>query len=334
MTRDPHARANPASAAPHARSVLTVGVSYYQGALPPKPGAGFGRVARYAWGEDYHPLILSRLEALAARLPDVLGQPVSSYPAVDTRPLLERALARSAGLGFTGKNTVTIVPRSGAAGRFHVGSFIFLGEILLDIESDAPVERPADGCGSCRRCLDVCPTRAFDGPYRLNAGRCISYLTIENKGPIARELRAAVGDWIFGCDLCQDVCPFNARAFDTRWPELRAERGAGAWLGLDDVLRLDAAAFKARFAETPLARSKRRGLLRNACVVAGNSGDERLAPSLEDLTADREPLARGHALWALARLSPARARRRADALLRDDDAGVRDEARFVLEGAA
>ncbi len=334
MTRDPHHRLNPAAWSPGARSVLTVAVSYFQGELPPKPGPDYGRVARYAWGEDYHPLILARLERLLERLPEALGAGVRGTAAVDTRPVLERALARSAGLGFTGKNTVMIVPRGGRGLRFHVGSFIFLGEILLDVESEAPAEKPGDGCGGCRKCLDACPTGAFDAAYNLNANKCISYLTIENKGWIPAEMRAAVGDWIFGCDICQDVCPFNARAFDTRWPELRAERGAGAWLKIDEILGLDAAGFKARFGATPLSRSKRRGLVRNACVVAGNSGDASLSAPLESLLSDGEPVIRGHALAGLARLASGRARSRAQTLVSDPDEGVRAEARAVLEAAS
>ena len=333
MTRDADVRLNPASAFPEVRSLLTVAVSYHQGALPPKPGPSYGRVARYAWGEDYHPLILNRLERLLARLPEALGTPVCGRAAVDTRPLLERALAKSAGLGFTGKNTVMILPM-GKGLRFHVGSFVFLGELLLDVDAPAEGERVPDGCGGCRRCLDACPTQAFDGPYRLNAGRCIAYLTIENKGWIPREMRSAVGDWVFGCDICQDVCPFNARVFETRWPELRAERGAGPWLSLQELLSLRGDAFKKKFALTPLQRAKRRGLVRNACVVAGNSGDDSLGPALEALTADGEPMIRGHALDAMSRLAPNRARRREEVLRRDDDAEVRAEAMALLEGVS
>lgn len=330
MTRDSASRLNPTGWFSEARSVLTVAVSYHQGQLPTKPGAGFGRVARYAWGEDYHPIILNRLERLLERLPEALGVPVRGRAAIDTRPLLERALAKSAGLGFTGKNTVLIIPKAPSL-RFHVGSFVFLGEILLDIETPQSATRVPDGCGGCRRCLDACPTAAFDEAYRLNAGKCIAYLTIENKGWIPREMRSAIGEWVFGCDICQDVCPFNARAFETRWPELRAERGAGPWLALRDILAMDNRTFKRRFSATPLQRAKRRGLVRNACVVAGNSGEEALVPSLESLTADGEPLVRGHALDALARLAPSRASQRAERLRFDEDAQVRAEAAAVLE---
>jgi epoxyqueuosine reductase len=332
MTGDPSSRLRPAERFAGARSVLTLGVSYFQGPLPEKPGKAFGRVARYAWGEDYHPLILKRLDDLIARLPDVLGAGVAATPAIDTRPLLERALARQAGLGFVGKNTVLIIPRSSSM-AFHVGSFVFLAELLLDAEVDAPGAPVADGCGSCTKCQSVCPTGALDTPRRLDANRCIAYLTIENKGPIPPEMRAALGDWLFGCDLCQDVCPFNARAFETRWPEFRADRGVGAWVDLRSLLDVDGPTFKRNFGATPFLRAKRRGMLRNACVVAGNSGDESLAPALETLTADAEPLARGHALWALHRLAPARAKSRAEALRADADEHVRADARVVLEGA-
>ena len=226
MTADPSSRLEPRARFSGARSVLSLGISYYQGPVPPKPGAAYGRVARYAWGEDYHPLILQRLDALKERLPGVLGADIQAQSAIDTRPLLERALARQAGLGFVGKNTVLIVPRHGP-GSFHVGSFVFLAELLIDADVDDPAPPVTAGCGSCTRCQTICPTAAFDGPYKLNAGRCIAYLTIENKGWIPREMRAPIGDWLFGCDLCQDVCPFNARVRDplARVPR-RPRRGA------------------------------------------------------------------------------------------------------------
>ncbi len=331
MSADPSSRLHPRDRFAGARSVLTLGISYYQGPIPAKPGGGYGRVARYAWGEDYHPLILQRLDALKARLPEVLGEQIEAQSAIDTRPLLERALARQAGLGFIGKNTVLIVPRV-ANRTFHVGSFVFLAELLLSADVDAPAPAIRASCGACTRCQTVCPTSAFDGPYKLNANRCIAYLTIENKGWIPREMRAPVGEWLFGCDLCQDVCPFNARAFETRWPEFRADRGVGPWVNIADLLSHDAASFKKKYGTTPFARAKRRGLLRNACVVAGNSGDASLVPSLASLTEDAEPVVRGHALWALSRLDHAKGRRRAEALVvSDPDAAVKAEAEILME---
>jgi len=328
---------------------VTVGVSYYQGPFPEKPGSDYGRVARYAWGEDYHPLILSRLNQLAVALSKEWNASFQATAAIDTKPLLERSLARASGVGFIGKNTLLIVPRS-AHTQFHAGSFLFLGEILISTDMSELVT-PAEagvqasnldsgsrrndnlqGCGGCTKCLTNCPTDAFDGPFKLKAGRCIAYLTIENKGWIARELREKIGDWVFGCDVCQDVCPFNARALETRWPEFSAARGAGAWVSLRDILSLRTTGeFKEKWGSTALARPKRRGLMRNAAVAAGNSGDESLVPLLKTLLLDEEPVVRGHALWALSCLSPALAKYEAEALLHTDpDDNVKNECTLVL----
>lgn len=336
MEREPEKRLNPNLPFPAAKSVITLGVSYYQGAFPEKPGRAYGRVARYAWGLDYHDIIAARLETLMARYREILGADSVVTTALDTKPVLERALAHKSQLGFIGKNTVLIIPNNG---RYHVGSWVFLTEVFVTVplEEKGLVPRSSPkanegGCGSCTKCVTACPTDAFEAPYRLNARKCISYLTIENKGGIPIDMRASVGDWLFGCDVCQDVCPFNARAAEARWPELSSEKGAGAWLSLKDLFSLSTpAAFKARFAGTPLLRSKRRGLLRNACVVAGNSGDESLAVDLVNLLSDPEPLLRGHALWALSKLNPRDAKSRADNLRKTDaDAGVLEECNAVL----
>lgn len=307
MSTNVSLRENPNKLLSDAKTILTLGVSYYQGDLPEKPGAGFGRVARYAWGLDYHDVIIDRLNQFLQALKTKLGCEIKAVTAVDTKPLMERSLAAVSHLGFIGKNTVLISPQSSAG--FHVGSWIFLAEILIDqdlmIENTPP---PAlGGCGACARCLDACPTRAFDGPYRLNSNKCISYLTIENKGPIPRELRSKIGDWIFGCDICQDVCPFNARAARTQWPEFEPARGTGAWISLRDILNIpNQKAFELKFGKTPLSRPKRRGLLRNACVAAGNSRAASLVTDLAPLLDDPEPLIRGHALWAMGQLAPSK----------------------------
>lgn len=299
MSAHPTKRLDIQTTFPNIKTILTIGVSYFQGPFPVKPGPGYGRVARYAWGVDYHVVVTARLEEFLRRLN------LKGTIAVDTKPLLERALARQAGLGFVGKNTVLIIPKKNNT-LFHMGSFLFLAELLLEEElpPDPVAVEPSDGCGSCTKCLTACPTRAFEGPYQLNAGKCISYLTIENKGHIPEEMRRAVGDWLFGCDICQDACPFNARAYETRWPEFQAERGVGAWVSLEEILSIpDQAAFKAKWGHTPLSRAKRKGMIRNACVAAGNSGDKTLQKTLEPLCRDPDELIREHAIWAMEELS-------------------------------
>lgn len=335
LSNNPTLRTQPQRTFPGMKSVLTVGISYFQGPLPEKPGPGYGRVARYAWGEDYHPLIMRRLEEFAEHLKKELGISFNTTVAVDTKPLLERALARASGMGFVGKNTVLIVPKSGES-FFHVGSFLFLAEILVSVDLSefvAPVEGlPAVGCGGCTKCLSVCPTDAFDGPYRLKADRCIAYLTIENKGWIPREMRGPIGDWLFGCDLCQDACPFNARAVETRWPEFQPGRGAGAWAPLEDILSIKTQQeFTARWGKTALTRPKRRGLIRNACVVAGNSHEMSLVPLLEKLLIDSDPIICGHALWALAQLDPHLAKKKAEYIFKiETDKRLKEECLAVL----
>ncbi len=309
MTRDVSKRLSVRDTFPGVKTVLSLGVSYYQGAVPPKPGPGYGRVARYAWGLDYHDVIQERLEKFITALPDVLGSRFNASVALDTKPLLERALAAEAGLGFIGKNTVLIMPRllSGPRAGFHVGSFVFLMEILLDIEvvdpSSFALPKVVDGCGGCTKCLTHCPTNAFDGPYKLRSDKCIAYLTIENKGSIPVDMRDKLGDWIFGCDVCQDVCPFNARAYETRWPEFLPDRGVGAWVSLEEILGVpDQKKFKEKWGRTPFSRAKRKGLIRNACVAAGNSGDKNLLQPLKFLEQDAEPVVREHAAWAIRQL--------------------------------
>lgn len=333
LTREPATRVDLTERFPEVKSVLTVGVSYYQGQWHQKPGPGFGKVARYAWGLDYHDVILKRLQVLLSFLHDELGSASKARLGVDTQPVLERALAKSSGMGFIGKNTLLIIPKNSKGLNFHVGSWVFLGEILLDVPLVGAGEPSTSlhGCGSCAKCLSACPTSAFSQPYDLDASRCISYLTIENKGWIPRDLRAQMGDWIFGCDVCQDVCPFNARSFETRWPEFNPDQGVGGWISLKDILSVrDQTVFKEKWGHTPLSRPKRRGMIRNACVVAGNSRDIGLIPEILDLLNDPEAIVRGHTLWALSQLDPKLGRYKADRMLRNDpDPSVREEAEAI-----
>jgi epoxyqueuosine reductase len=286
MTRRPELMAHPRALVSYAQSIITLAVNYYADAPPFRHDNRFGRVARYAWGLDYHDIIKPRLLELAAKIEALAGRSVHARCFVDAVPLLERGVAARAGLGFFGKNTNLLRPQR--------GSWFFLSELLVDLDLPAEDEPVNVSCGTCHRCLDACPTDAFAGPYRLDARRCISYLTIEHKGVIPTELRAAMGEWIFGCDVCQEnqpagagrarlpvvvrgqteqVCPFNRFATPTDWLEFAPTAGAGPRLDLVEVLSIAADAdFRARFKGTSLVRPKRRGLLRNAAIVAANVG--------------------------------------------------------------
>jgi epoxyqueuosine reductase len=277
-------RRDPRALLPGARTAIVVAMPYGGGASGP--------VARYARGADYHEVMRERLDALQATLAERAGRAVQAKSVVDSTPLLERDLARRAGLGWFGKNTLLINP--------HEGSFILLGALLVDLDlaSDAPFA--SDRCGRCTRCLDACPTQAFVAPRTLDARRCIAYLTIELRGPIPSELRPAIGDLLFGCDICQDVCPWNMRfAADRPDPALADTLDA---LDPVEILGLNEATFAERFARSPVARATRAGLARNAAVALGNSGSAGAVPALIAALADDAPLVRGHAAWALGRL--------------------------------
>jgi epoxyqueuosine reductase len=325
MIRRPDLHAAPSVLVPHTASVITLSVNYYASAPNFSHQNRYGRVARYAWGRDYHEVVKPRLTLLTTRLEALSGQELHARCFVDAVPLLERALAARAGLGFFGKNTNLL--------QSSRGSWFFLAEILVDLELPAEDLSVNVSCGTCHRCLDACPTKAFAGPYRLDSRRCISYLTIENKGAIPRELREGVGEWIFGCDVCQDVCPFNRFSTQTDWPHLMPEAGVGTRLDLVEMLSISTdAQFRNRFSGTPLMRAKRRGLLRNAAVVAANVDCTAAVPLLVDLArSDPEPVIRAHAVGALSRLDGAKACDIARALVKSDaDDMVRDEAAAVL----
>ncbi len=251
-----------------------------------------GLIARYARFADYHDVLGERLKLLTNFVNQLGGNNTRSLWYVDTGPVLERDLAQRAGLGFIGKHT-NVISR-------NFGNWILLGEILttMELKPDTPEK---NRCGSCTRCLTACPTRAITAPFQLDAGLCISYLTIELKGPIPVELRPAIGNRIFGCDDCLAVCPWNrfARAGNL----LRSHvRGDLAMPDLIELLRLDEARFEHRFAGTPILRTKRRGLLRNVCVALGNVGDESVLPALQTASNDGEPLIAEHARWAIGQI--------------------------------
>ena len=293
MHRHAEARRHPESVLPEVRSVVMLGMNYYPGGEREEGAIGKGRVARYARGADYHDVLRERLNQLLAWLQgerDCRGRGV-----VDTAPLLERDFARRAGLGWFGKNTMLLNKR--------LGSYFFLAALLVDLElqPDEPFE--AHHCGTCTACLDACPTAAFVGPGVLDARRCISYLTIELKGAVPLELRNGLGDRVFGCDICQEVCPWNRKA-----PTAMPARPELASLDLIELLGLSDVEFRQRFRDTALMRTKRRGLLRNAALVLGNNGDERALPALRGALDDPELLIREAALWAIGEIERRRER--------------------------
>ncbi|MHC4393827.1 MAG: tRNA epoxyqueuosine(34) reductase QueG, partial [Planctomycetota bacterium] len=275
LAKDPARRTDVRRRFPWARSVLMLGMVYRTEDL--QAVSSFRRpISGYAWGEDYHDLIGQRLKELGQAIAvEVEGAQAWYY--VDTGPLLERAAAAAAGLGWLAKNTMLIDERE--------GSYLFLGALILSL--DLEVDRAAPGrCGSCTRCLEACPTRAFRAPYLLDSARCISYLTIEHRGPIPLELREGMGELIYGCDICQEVCPWNEQAERRELPpgldEFRARPGlARSDLGLLlSVVSMDQATFSKRFRKSPIKRAKRRGLARNAAIALGNRGDPLAIPGL------------------------------------------------------
>ena len=305
---------------PGVRSLVSVGLDYQTITLPPEiaEDPARGRISNYAWGADYHDLMTPRLQELAAWLRAEAGGEVADKVYVDTGAILERDHAAAAGLGFTGKNTMLIAPRR--------GSWFFLGELLTTVALEPDTPAPMPNCGSCRRCLDACPTSAFPRPYVLDARRCISYLTIELKEWIPQELRPLMGNWIYGCDVCQVVCPFNRFARPTKEAAFRPESVDVAAPPLRELLVLDEAGFAARFEGSPIKRIKRQRLVRNAAVAAGNWGSPEAVPVLLPLLGDESTLVRGHAAWALGEIGAAAGMARLEtALAKEQDEMVREE---------
>ena len=313
----PQRRADPRVLWPGVRSVIMLGVNYGPGENPLAILAQrtSGAISVYAQGDDYHDVIKKRLKALARWLAAASGGEVKVF--VDTAAVMEKPLAQAAGLGWQGKHT-NLVSR-------EFGSWLFLGVIFTAAE--LPRDEPeADHCGSCQACLDICPTAAFPAPYKLDARRCISYLTIENKGPIPREFRKAIGNRIYGCDDCLAVCPWNKFAQTGREAKLAAREQLRA-PGLAELARLDDAAFRTLFAKSPVKRIGRDRFIRNVLIAIGNSNDGVLAAEAERLLDDPSPLVRGAAVWALSQLIE---RPRLDALASsaiaaESDARVRAE---------
>jgi epoxyqueuosine reductase len=329
---DVEARAEPLQLLPGAKTLVAVALSYAEPlhAVPlrlERDGPPLsGTIARYARGEDYHLVMKQKLDALARRCEEIVGQKLQTRFCVDTAPLLEHEAARRAGIGFSAKSTLTIVP--------GLGSYVLLGELLLDIELP-PSEPIKAGCGGCRACLDACPTGAFVDAHVLDARRCISYLTIENAGPIPRELRARLGTRVFGCDVCQEVCPFNASSTPRPRAQELTPRAPLEVIDLVALLELGAAGYRKLVRRTALRRVTRDSLARNAAVALGNTHDARAVPPLERaLASHRSELVRSHAAWALGELGELAAAARPTLVAAaegDLDASVREEARLALE---
>lgn len=314
-------RLDPSRIFPGARSVLVVALQYHPLGQEEPAGDLWRRVARYARGKDYHDVMGARLKALAARIAEAFPG-CESRPYIDTGPVLERELAARAGVGAVGKNTMLLHPEA--------GSWFLLGELFLslDLAPDVPL---ADLCGSCTLCLEACPTGALAEPYRLDSNRCISYWTIEHRGALPEAAREMVGGWVFGCDVCQEVCPWNREPRGAVHPEMELppER---AELDLAGLLLLSREEYVERFRGSPMKRAKLPGLQRNAAVAMGNRLHRQYVPPLVRALAEGEPMVRSHAAWALGRIGGEEARGLLSrALANEAEEGVQSEIRAALE---
>jgi len=325
-------RGDPLKILPECKSILVLGIRYSKPASPNNRHESHaqnqqncgGKIAAYALGDDYHIVLPERLRALVGFIEAQTGEPVPNRWYTDTGPILEREMAQRAGLGWIGKNTCLINPK--------MGSYFLLAEILLgiELEVDDPIRR--DYCGSCRRCLDHCPTECIQPDRTIDANRCISYLTIEHKGTIPEDLRPALGTWIFGCDICQQVCPWNQKFASNRHEAAFSGRPGVPPRSLLDEIILTPEEFNQKFKGSPLKRSKRWGYLRNVAIAIGNLEDPGAVPTLIEALEDPEPLIRGHAAWALGRT---RSRDALDALefayQQEEDPEVIAEIKSVLQ---
>lgn len=316
--------AEPRNLQASAQSILAVGIAYWPGPTSmPDDGVLRGRISRYAWGRDYHRVLKRRMAALVERLREELSLDLDSRVLVDTARVVDRAVAARAGLGWYGKHSCLIVP--------GYGSWVLLGEILLDLdlEPDAPLKRD---CGKCTICINQCPTEAIVAPYTVHTPSCISYLTIEHKGVIPRDLRSKMGDWVYGCDVCQEVCPYTRAAAAHDDAELEPQSIDNAYPSLHWLLTMNEREYGSTYFGTPVPRAKRYGLARNAAIALGNRGSHDDVPILTDSLASHEaPLVRAHVAWALGRIGGSAARTALDAARqREDDALVLAEIDLAL----
>ena len=306
---------------PGARSIVSLAISYMTDERKSNGVGPAGKVARYAWGDDYHGVLKGKLKRFVEGLPGLVGAPVRTRIFVDDGPMNDRAAAERAGVGWFGKNTNILTPSH--------GSWVLLGQVITDLEL-TPDEPLAKNCGECVRCIDACPTGAIVAPYVIDNRRCISFLTIELRGPIPREMRPLVGDWVFGCDICQDVCPVNREAPRSLEPAFRQRHDFSA-PQLIPLLGLTDEGFRERFRNSPIKRAKRVGLQRNVCVALGNIGDTAAIPALVKCLAAPDVLVRLHAAWALGRIGgPAASEALETTRLHEDDPSVAEEIEMSL----
>ncbi len=286
---------DPRNLHPTARSIISVGVPYWMPDIQhPNDGVLRGRISRYAWGRDYHKTIKQRMKHLHQLLEDELGRSIEARLLVDTARVVDRAIAARSGLGWYGKNTMILVPRR--------GSWVMLGELVVDfdLQHDIPLKPK---CGQCTRCLDICPTGALVDDYTLHTPSCISFLTIELRGTIPREIREQMGDWVFGCDMCQEICPYTNAAYAEDEPTFRPKSIDHAFPPLHWIISMDEEEFRAEFSGTAVMRAKWEGMVRNAVVALGNTGSPDDLDVLERvLSTHSSPIVRGHAAWASARI--------------------------------
>lgn len=318
--------ADPKRLHPTAESIVSLGLPYYTGSVDKPSDVPRGRIARYAWGTDYHRVFRQRQTALLSLLETHLGRTIEARLLADTARVADRAVAVRSGLGWYGKHSCVIVPGH--------GSWVMLGELIVDvvIEVSQPLDRD---CGSCSRCLDACPTGAIVAPYIVDSPRCLSFQTIEQRGAIPRSIRPFMADWVFGCDICQEFCPYTGAAEHVADEDFLPRSQEHVFPRLDWLLRLTEEEFRATYAGSAVLRTKRRGLARNAAVALGNSGDRASVPTLaEALMEHDEPLVRSHAAWAIGRLGGTTANKVLEmALRREEDPDVVEEIRIALTEA-
>lgn len=316
---------NPRNLHETARSIISVGIPYWAPDIQhPDDGVLRGRVSRYAWGRDYHKTMKQRMRRLHELLEKVLGRTIEARHLVDTARVVDRAIAARSGLGWYGKNTMILVPRR--------GSWVMLGDLVVDVEIDHDIPLKPK-CGRCTRCLDICPTGALVDEYTLHTPSCISFLTIELRGPIPREIRTSIGDWVFGCDMCQEVCPYTNAAYPEDEPSFRPKSIDHAFPPLHWLLEMDETEFRAEFSGTALMRAKWEGMARNAAIAIGNSGSTKDLELLERTAATHPvPTVRSHSAWAMSQIDTELARHSLSMILpQENDDSVKYELQLLCD---